>query len=424
LEDAARPFCSYQPEPIRDLFRQYQHRIIHAARQIATAWNTGGHMCPHDFYLKLFHKSGKFQRELARYDLILVDEGQDLSPIMLDALRTCRQRIFLVGDSHQQIYSFRYAIDAMQKLDCDVEYDLTRSFRFGEAIAQLATLLIREAKQEHQFRILGAQKKASQVSIYHRIGRPAASHRTAVLSRSNVALFENAMSLRARSVPFYFERDLYPMLMKTLDIYWFASNQKDKVRDPLLRSFTSLADIEDYADETGNFQLQGMLEIVEKFEDDFPDVIYEMAALHKQQQQSSETKEGVILSTIHSAKGQEYEHVYIDADMAENIELVVSNDLEHLSDEINVAYVGFTRAMDRLHLPPEFQSLLTPRWKNFLQRSQHQGRSRTGKPQAGDYVRTSRGSGTIIYIDGDFCLIDLDTQDMRLRERLNNVQLY
>jgi hypothetical protein len=312
----------------------------------------------------------------------------------------------------------------MQKLDCDAEYDLTRSFRFGEAIAQLATLLIREAKQEHHFHILGAQKKASQVSIYHRIGRPAVSHRTAVLSRSNVALFENAMSLRTRGVPFYFERDLYPMLMKTLDIYWFVCNQKDKVRDPLLRSFKSLEDIEDYADETGNFQLQGMLEIVEKFEDDFPDVIYEMAALRKQQQQSSIEKEGVILSTIHSAKGQEYEHVYIDADMAENIELVVSNDLEHLSDEINVAYVGFTRAMDRLHLPPEFQSLLTPRWKNFLQRSQHQGRSRTGKPQTGDYVRTSRGNGTIIYIDGEFCLIDLDTQDMRLRERLSNVQLY
>ncbi len=421
LEDAARPFYAFQPEPVRDLFQQYQQRIIHAARQIATAWNIGGHQCPHDFYLKLFHKSGGFSRELERYDLILVDEGQDLSPIMLDALRTCRQRIFLVGDSHQQIYSFRYAIDAMQKLDCEAEYELTHSFRFGEAIAQLATLLIQETKQEHHFRIQGDQHKASQVGIYHRIGRPDPTYRTAVLSRSNVALFENAMSLRSRCVPFYFERDLYPMLMRTLDIYWFAQHQKDKVRDPLLRSFKDLNGVAEYADNTGNSQLQGMLDIVERFEDEFPDVIFEMAALRKEQQQSGR-KEGAILSTIHSAKGQEYEHVYIDADMAENIEQVVKNDLEHASDEINVAYVGFTRAMEHLHLPPEFQTMLTLRWKNFLRHAQHQGRPRNAKPRAGDYVRTPNGTGTILEIHGEFCLIDLETQDMKLRERLANVQ--
>jgi hypothetical protein len=242
-----------------------------------------------------------------------------------------------------------------------------------------------------------------------------------------VALFENAMALRARGVPFYFERDLYPLLMKTLDVYWFVCNQKERVRDPLLRSFRSIADVENYASDTGNFQLQGMLEIVEKFEDEFPDIIYEMIELRKQRQTSTIPKddlprEGVILSTIHSAKGQEYEQVYIDADMADNLDLVVRNDLEHLSDEINVAYVGFTRAMDRLHLPPEFQSLLTPRWQNFLR--QTQGTRNVGKLRPGDYVRTSRGPGTVLEIAGKYCLIDLDTQEIKLRERVANIQPY
>lgn len=422
LEDAVRPFCAFQDEGTRDVFKHYQQRIIHAARELAIAWNTGGHSCPHDFYLKLFHKSGAFARELDRYDVILVDEGQDLSPVMLDALRSCRKRVVLVGDSHQQIYSFRYAIDAMQQLACDEEFELTHSFRFGETIAQLATLLIQETKQERDFRIRGNQRKTSGIGIYQQIARPDSASRTAVLSRTNVALFENAMSLRARCVPFYFERDLYPMLMKTLDVYWLAQERKEKVRDPLLRSFTDLDAVEEYAETTGNSQLKGMLDIVDRFDDEFPDVIFEMAALRKEQQQSG-IKEGVILSTIHSAKGQEYEHVYIDADMAENLDYVLSNDLETACDEVNVTYVGVTRVMDRLHLPPEFQTMLSPRWKNFLRQAQRQRRSRTGKPRVGDYVNTPRGAGTVTNIQGDYCLIDSETQEMKLRERLADVRL-
>jgi len=61
--------------------------------------------------------------------MVLVDEGQDLSPITLDALEHCRKRIIVVGDTHQQIYSSRYAIDAMKRFPFDDERDLTMNFR-------------------------------------------------------------------------------------------------------------------------------------------------------------------------------------------------------------------------------------------------------------------------------------------------------
>ncbi len=155
LEDAVQPFRKELPERLRDLFQYYQPRLIQAARQIATTWNARQKDCPHDFYLKLCHKSGSLQAALERYDLLLIDEAQDLSPVMLDALRTCRKRLILVGDSHQQIYSFRYAIDAMQKIACNEEFDLSLSFRFGDSIAELASIFIQEAKQEPQFFIRG-----------------------------------------------------------------------------------------------------------------------------------------------------------------------------------------------------------------------------------------------------------------------------
>lgn len=426
LEDAVSPFRAYLPDNMWELFQHYQQRIIWAARTIATAWNTGQKHCPHDFYLKLFHKSRKFYQELARYDMILVDEGQDLSPIMLDALRNCRKRIFLVGDSHQQIYSFRYAIDAMHKLACDEEFDLTLSFRFGSAIAELASVFIQEARGESQFRIQGNRKKSSKVLLYHKMPAASKAEKTAVLSRSNVALFENAMHFRSRGTLFCFEKDIYALLMRTLDVYWLAQNRRDKVRDPLIKSFKNIKDLEEYAEDIGNSSLLGMIRIVDRYVDEFPDVIFDMSDLTKERQ-STNKKEGIILSTIHSAKGQEYDLVYIDPDMTENLDVVIRNELERVTDEINIAYVGFTRAMQRLYLSYEFLDMLTPKWTSLLERycSTPKKKTRAKRKQKlspGDYVQTSQGPGIVLEISGEYCLVDLARQDMILRERLSNIR--
>ncbi|GAK58923.1 putative DNA helicase [Candidatus Vecturithrix granuli] len=416
LEDAVRPFLKELPERLRDLFQYDQPRLIQAARQIATAWNTRQKACPHDFYLKLCHKSGNLQAALNRYDLLLIDEAQDLSPVMLDALRTCRKRLILVGDSHQQIYSFRYAIDAMQKIACDEEFDLSLSFRFGDSIAELASIFIQEAKQEPQFCIRGNRHANSTVALYCQI-HAAKRSTTAVLSRSNVALFENAVHFRSRAVPFTFERDIYPLLMRTLDVYWLATYQPEQIRDPLLRSFKHVEDLETYARDTDNFQLQGMLDIVERYAEQFPEIIFELQPL-TQFGKDRITKKGVILSTIHSAKGQEYDQVYIDADMAENLDVVMKNDLEGMTDEINVAYVGFTRAKHHLHLPLEIQSVLTPRWNKYLE----QYRAPDKHYQPGDRVFTELGPGTLLESDGSYCLVNIAARDAIARLRVEQIR--
>lgn len=365
LEQATHAFCRYLPERAKDLFSHEEARILAACRTLATAWNTGQKRCPHDFYLKICQKSGKFQAALARYDLILVDEAQDLSPIMSDALTQCRQRVFLVGDSHQQIYSFRYAIDAMQTIACDEEFELSRSFRFGAAIAEVASVFIQEAKQQPRFRIHGNQQADSRVALYDRIRPPSEAESVAALTRTNVALFEDAMQLRARNLPFRFEKDLYPLLLRTLDVYWLAAERAEHIRDPLIRSFRDLDGLERFADETENFQLRGMIEIVETYASDFPGVVFEFGELAQHPPAS-----GVILSTIHSAKGREYDRVYIHADMAENLSAARETGAP-AEDEINIAYVGMTRAKRDLCLPPEMCGVLTPKWERVLTASQH-----------------------------------------------------
>ena len=448
LEKALAPFTLFLSDQAKDLFVHEQRRILDACRVVATAWNTGQKPCPHDFYLKMSHKSGAFQAALNRYGMLLVDEAQDLSPIMLEALKQYRKRIFLVGDSHQQIYSFRYAIDAMRNIASDDTFELSQSFRFGSRIAELVSLFIQEAKREPQFRIDGSECVVSSISFAQTIQAASASETVAALSRTNVALFENAMELRSRKISFRFERDLYPLLLRTLDVYWLADARTQNIRDPLIRSFKNLDELERYAEDTENFQMQGMIEIVEKYAPDFPGVVFEFGEIAKKERNSGDAA-GVILSTIHSAKGQEYDRVYLHADMAENLARL--NNKEHApdDDEINVAYVGLTRAKRQICLPPEFTDILTPRWTQYL--TAHHGNNAAeqvetrpklsrrkpaptqpppassrirAKLRPGDRVLTTLGLGTILEVSSEYCLVDLGAHQMKLRERIENLRRY
>ncbi len=366
LEDATGFFAQHlAPEPAR-IFEKHEGKIVQACRDIATVWNRRERPCPHDFYLKLFHKSGQFHKELDRYDMILVDEAQDLSAVMINALEQCRKRLVLVGDSHQQIYSFRYAVDAMRRLACDEELQLTLSFRFGSRIAELASLFIQEAKKDKGFRIEGNPEKTSTVFLSSSLPSRKGNGARAILSRTNLGLFSNAMQLRSEGKTFHFERNLQHVLFRTLDIYWLSRNQKDRVKDVFIGSFGSLRQIEEYAASMGDFPLTGMARIVKKYGDDsFPSAVFEMSDSARREK-VADNRDCVTLSTIHTAKGQEYDEVYIDPDIAENLSAAARSECGQCNEEINVAYVGFTRAVKRLHLPSAFQTLLTDRWKNHV----------------------------------------------------------
>lgn len=91
-----------------------------------------------DVYLKVWAQSGP----RIESDFILFDEAQDSDGVMLWLLnqQTHAQTIF-VGDPYQQIYEWRGAVNAMAQISAP-EYALTESFRFGPAIATLASRLL------------------------------------------------------------------------------------------------------------------------------------------------------------------------------------------------------------------------------------------------------------------------------------------
>ena len=459
LEDATGPFAGLLAGDRLESFQDHQDGIVAATRELAGAWYHRKRDCPHDFYLKMFHRSGGFACELNRYDMVLVDEGQDLSPIMLDALSRCRSRIVVVGDTHQQIYGFRYAVDAMERMDADETFDLSLSFRFGKPIAGLATALIRQAKGEKGFTILGNPDRRSAVRFFEHPGKVPAD--AAFLSRTNLALFDNAMQLRAKGLPFQFERDLQPTLFRALDVFWLQGGKRDAVRDPFIGSFDGYETLKRYADKMEDFTLTGMCQIVEKHGDQFPSVIFEMAERCRKNSNGNDLvdRAGVILSTVHSAKGQQYREVYVHQDIADSLERAWSG--EGSPEDINVAYVAVTRPTEKLHLFEGFKKILTPAWQQMMKRldmpvarvrpdltqvnrthspskSRRSFRStnrRGAKParepitkrsvkatvEIGDRVKTPLGPGTIVEIRRKECLVALDKGPARVWQRIESV---
>ncbi|MFU7557039.1 UvrD-helicase domain-containing protein, partial [Pseudomonas paraeruginosa] len=51
--------------------------------------------------------------EEARIACMLLDEGQDINPVIADIAHWQRIRMAIVGDPHQQLYRFRGAEDAL-----------------------------------------------------------------------------------------------------------------------------------------------------------------------------------------------------------------------------------------------------------------------------------------------------------------------
>jgi hypothetical protein len=162
---------------------------------------------------------------------------------------------------------------------------------------------------------------------------------------------------------------------------------------------------------------------------------------------------GIILSTVHGAKGQEYDRVYIDPDLAAALSKPGGPPVKEFGDEANIAYVAFTRAIRELYLPQDFKTILTPEWQAAIKRyepvqsprTSHAPQPRHAKAafsgfsisrsgpltaeatqsppphkktfKVGDRVRTSHGIGTIVEVDGDKYLVDLDGQAAQLWEK-------
>jgi hypothetical protein len=112
-------------------------------------------------------------------DYVLCDEAQDLSPVLLSIVEQQggHAQLVLCGDQNQAIYGFTGALDALDKVHAENECSLTRSFRSGAPICDVANALLARIPG-NDLRLVPADK----VSSVGFLGAP-----RAILSRSNAS---------------------------------------------------------------------------------------------------------------------------------------------------------------------------------------------------------------------------------------------
>lgn len=160
----------------------------HVAPLAVRAWEdlsspSGTLRFSHSHYLKVW----ELGEPVIHADYLLVDEAQDLNPLMLSVVEFNVERgmqVIFVGDTAQQIYSWNGAVNAMNRareMGGETVY-LTKSFRFGSAVAEIANRVLTEL--DSPMRIEGAGPD----SVIEPVDEP-----DAVLCRSNAAVIDSAI---------------------------------------------------------------------------------------------------------------------------------------------------------------------------------------------------------------------------------------
>ena len=118
-------------------------------RQGSTDRNGKSVKCPHDAYVKLLQLQAPHHSEtfFKAFDVLLLDEAQDLSAAQVSILLRAKKHcgILIVGDVFQKIYGFRggTAKAFNERLyPSSAQFQLTKSFRFGDCVAKIATEML------------------------------------------------------------------------------------------------------------------------------------------------------------------------------------------------------------------------------------------------------------------------------------------
>ncbi|RYZ49051.1 MAG: hypothetical protein EOO14_21220 [Chitinophagaceae bacterium] len=135
------------------------------------------------------------------------------------------------------------------------------------------------------------------------------------------------------------------------------NSKRDRIRDKLIGSMASLDDLEDYIEKTEDVQLGMMVEIVKEYGNEIPSLIQSLKNKHVGDEEKATAE--MIFSTVHRAKGMEYDAVQLVEDFITEARLEKLKEgkepdalnLAKWNEEINLLYVAVTRTRGQLRIP-------------------------------------------------------------------------
>ena len=326
---------------ILELLNKDEQKALNHLKHILSAMKNKIIDATHDFYLKMFYLNKKVSTNLG-YDLILVDEAQDISDVMIAIVEAQQCRRIYVGDSFQQIYSFRYAINALNKIDLP-SYELSKSFRFSDSYAKVLEKNLNSLYGMNSKKLL----KISGVDTTTRLGEKAIDYKKpiCVIARSTFGLIQQIVHFIQDDKKIYFEGgyNSYSFMNQTVySIFYLKEKKNDKITIDEIKDFETIQELEQFAKDTKN---QDYLNII-KFINTYGDNIFEINKKIKTKITTNKKDADLIFTTTHKSKGLEYEQIIMADDFITKKEL--SNPKSKVSflklhEELNIYYVAATR---------------------------------------------------------------------------------
>ena len=326
------------------------------------------------------------QQVREQYRFFVVAEYQDVSPLqqaLLDLWVGDRQDVCVVGDASQTIYSFAgassgYLLGFPAKYREATVVRLEQNYRSSQHIVRTANRLMKSrpgalsltaavdapgtvAPTIEGYPSEMAEARAIAQSIAEQIAAGARAQDIAVLYRINVqsAAIETALNdvnvnFQLRGGPRFFDLQEVKQALMMLKGAVVAST-----REPLFKTVSdvlrSLGWTQNPPDARGAIRdrwesLNAIMGLAEAAQEgttlaEFVDELFERSAA-----QHEPTMAAVTLATIHSAKGLEWDSVYILGLSEGFLPITYATTEEAIEEERRLLYVGITRARRRLQL--------------------------------------------------------------------------
>ena len=291
----------------------------------------------HNGYLKLWTLTGP----VLNTDYILLDEAQDTNPVVLGVLAGQRAQVVYVGDPYQQIYEWRGAINAMDKMPGCEQTALTQSFRFGEAIAAEASRLL-ATLGEH--RLLRGNPETTSV-----VARDGTAE--AVLARTNATVILEILKATGMGRRPYVCGGTEAIKRLLSDVYALKAGRP--AVSPEFFGFQNWSEVVEFANCEEGQDLRTFVQLVQQNGEGKLWTAVNKAV-------ANEHHADVILSTAHKAKGREWNAVRLADDFVSG-RLGPDPDAE---SEVRLFYVAMTRAKNLLIVEPQMlHTFTTNAWK-------------------------------------------------------------
>lgn len=271
----------------------------------------------HDHYLKMW----VLTHPKLPTDVIMLDEAQDSNPVVAQLVQSqTHAQLIAVGDSNQSMYQWRGACDALGSWPADIELFLSRSWRFGPAIAAEANRWLNQI--DTPLRLTGNPAIRSQITSL--------DHPHAILCRTNAEAITRVIALLT-------EGRKVALAGGGADIRRLAQAATElknggRTNHPELYVFATWGALQEYVetDHAGR-DLKPFVDLIDAHG---PDAIVEaIDAL------VDEDRSDTVISTAHKSKGREWDSVLIADDFAEPLG---HNDIPET--DAMLAYVAVTRA--------------------------------------------------------------------------------